>query len=803
MSFNKTKSLDAAQKYLNQGKLPQAIAEYQEILRHEPRDQVTLMTVGDLYVRQGETFKALEYFERLAQLFAKDGFLTKSIAIYKKIAKLAPEETRPLERLAELYVQQGVMSEARPLYLHLAETHMRANRNAQAVALLRKLLEAEPDNLRVHHRLAELYLALGQKKEAAATFLDCAERQFDRGDLREAEKLAERALEIDPALGSAASVKARSLAAGGHHADAAALLETLPGFDSGGELTELLIEEHLHAGNTSRAAAVARAVFSKDHKKFAASARVAVALKDSPQPELALDLLDEIREAMTEAGEQDALAKLLQDVAQRTPGRFEAREWLVELYARVNDSFRIQDALQQLGEAAASAGDFARAQRAYEQLHERVPQDENVARRLDEIRVALGIAPLREAAASPTETPAEPAPRRFVEPPLDEETQRYVSQSLTDADLFSSYGLSQKAITLLEAVFRRAPRHTPSLEKLLDLYLGAGNDRRTAELAARLELLYGERGDLNNAERFSQLRRRFQRAAGLSDEELVAAASAAPSELEASALEIPAAIPEAPPVAAEQSTPPASAVVHEVDLSDEWAALSEQVQSALASPAPVPLPSRPGPEPLPVVELEPAGVAASDDLLSNLSIEFEERTAAEASPAEPLAPPFGATPENNSSAAELSGPLSEVFNEFRTELGEIGSEDEDLETHYNLGTAYREMGLLDEAIGEFQKVAQASEKGRPFRYAMQCCTLLGIAFMEKGQPEIASIWYERALRTSGLDQESILALRYDLGVAQEKAGDAEAALKTFSQVYAINIDYRDVAERIAALGKRR
>jgi hypothetical protein len=75
--------------------------------------------------------------------------------------------------------------------------------------------------------------------------------------------------------------------------------------------------------------------------------------------------------------------------------------------------------------------------------------------------------------------------------------------------------------------------------------------------------------------------------------------------------------------------------------------------------------------------------------------------------------------------------------------------------------------------------------------------------MEKAQPSIAAMWYERALETPGLDQESILALRYDLGVAQELAGDMAAARKSFSQVYGMNIDYRDVAERLAALGKGR
>src|SRR6202030_4684970 len=106
MAYNKTKHLNAAQKYLQQGKRPQAILEYQQILKNEPKDQVTLMTIGDLYVRQGETFQALEYFERLAKLFLADGFVTKAIAIYKKIAKLAPEETRPVERLGGGFLEQ-------------------------------------------------------------------------------------------------------------------------------------------------------------------------------------------------------------------------------------------------------------------------------------------------------------------------------------------------------------------------------------------------------------------------------------------------------------------------------------------------------------------------------------------------------------------------------------------------------------------------------------------------------------------------------------------------------------------------
>jgi tetratricopeptide (TPR) repeat protein len=224
---------------------------------------------------------------------------------------------------------------------------------------------------------------------------------------------------------------------------------------------------------------------------------------------------------------------------------------------------------------------------------------------------------------------------------------------------------------------------------------------------------------------------------------------------------------------------------------------------------------------------DPAHAMSSEQFLSDLASEFDHlvltppeqviannaaaaRDTAASLPVAQAQPPRAAQPQaaSNTEAVNVpladgfSEPLREVFEEFRAELGEMGN-DEDLETHYNLGIAFREMGLLEEAISEFQKVAKENNKGRAFRYAMQVCTLLGLAFMEKGQPNIAAVWYERALLTPGLESESILALRYDLGVAQESAGEHAAALKSFSQVYAMNIDYRDVADRIATLEKSR
>ena len=245
MAFNKSKALESALKSLNQGRVPDAIREYQQILRQDAKDQVTLMTLGDLFVRQGDMHSATQYFERLAQVYLTDGFNSKAIAIYKKIAKLAPNELDPLERLADLYVQQGVLSEARPLYLQIAEGHLKGNRAPRAVEVLRRLLEVEPENLRVQMRLAELYNVIGQKTEAAKTYLNYAQRLIERGDLTEVEKLCDRALEVDPSNTTAVAMKAQAFGMSGNTGKAVELLRAQPDAEAGGETTSQIINHLL------------------------------------------------------------------------------------------------------------------------------------------------------------------------------------------------------------------------------------------------------------------------------------------------------------------------------------------------------------------------------------------------------------------------------------------------------------------------------------------------------------------------------------------------------------------------------
>jgi tetratricopeptide (TPR) repeat protein len=155
-----------------------------------------------------------------------------------------------------------------------------------------------------------------------------------------------------------------------------------------------------------------------------------------------------------------------------------------------------------------------------------------------------------------------------------------------------------------------------------------------------------------------------------------------------------------------------------------------------------------------------------------------------------------ATPKLDAASVDLA----DMFGELKQELeDDAANTQEDPETHYNLGVAFREMGLLDEAIGELQKVCQAVDRGHDFPQLMQTYTWLAQCFLDKGVPEAAIRWYERALKLPGIDEETRTALNYELASSYEAAGNKPVALNHFMEVYGSNIDYRDVAERIKAL----
>jgi tetratricopeptide (TPR) repeat protein len=202
--------------------------------------------------------------------------------------------------------------------------------------------------------------------------------------------------------------------------------------------------------------------------------------------------------------------------------------------------------------------------------------------------------------------------------------------------------------------------------------------------------------------------------------------------------------------------------------------LQDLEQSDLADFAPQPTASAPAPTLEPVMAAVPAPVPAP-------------------------APIFDKRSNGDMKDTESANVLSDILSELQEETAEAAEPEEDPETHYNLGIAFKEMGLLDEAIGELQKVCHAVDRGTPFSQPIQALTWLAQCLVDKGAPEAAVRWYQKALQLPGLDSGSRCSIYYDLGAAYQAAGDNKAALTNFMEVYGSNIDFRDVASRIKAL----
>ena len=140
--------------------------------------------------------------------------------------------------------------------------------------------------------------------------------------------------------------------------------------------------------------------------------------------------------------------------------------------------------------------------------------------------------------------------------------------------------------------------------------------------------------------------------------------------------------------------------------------------------------------------------------------------------------------------------LEEVFREFQKGVAEQLSE-EDSDTHFNLGIAYREMGLVPEAIREFQVAS------RDAAFFVESCSMIGVCYKDQGLWTEAADWYQKALVAPGLSDDARIALRYDLAVAHENSGELDQAFELFQEIVGADPGYRDAAQRLDSLSQQR
>jgi tetratricopeptide (TPR) repeat protein len=216
------------------------------------------------------------------------------------------------------------------------------------------------------------------------------------------------------------------------------------------------------------------------------------------------------------------------------------------------------------------------------------------------------------------------------------------------------------------------------------------------------------------------------------------------------------------------------------ELNERLIALEAGGQGAPAEEAPAE--EAPPPSVSPVGADEPAaGGGDAFDLAAELADELGELGGEEAAPAP--------------ASDDYQVSVEEVFSEFKKGLEKV-VKPEDVETHYDLGIAYKEMGLLDDAIGEFV-VARQGCLGK--KKEIDCLTMTGLLQVMKGDNGAAVDAFRLALTSEHVNADSEKALRYELGCAHEANGSLGRALFQFNKVSSLDAKYRDVVNLVGRL----
>jgi pilus assembly protein FimV len=538
--FNKQKVLSTAEKYVQQGKMQNAIAEYEKVLKADPKDLTVTNTVGDLYSRLGEADKATNCFKAVGDAYANQGFTVKAIAMYKKISKLQPSLESVL-KLAELYTQQGLFNDARAQYLQVAEEFLKSGELDNAVRIFQKILEMDPENTAMRIRLAEVYVRLGKKNEAWQIFSSAAETLRAKGSLPAAEEVLQRMLTLDPGNGYALLMQGRNLLEAGDAEAAIESLQKVSDLDSNPDGLRDLLKAYLKTGRLSDAGTLASKLLTV-HNDLTSISSFADALMQAGQYENALQVYDQHAERLL-AEDSDKVLKNLHSVIGHVRDNPASLEKLLDLFHKAGETTHVTEVIELLAHASVQSGDLPRARDLYQKLATMEPGNPLHMNNYQQVAGQIGgdsgatLISAEEAAVIVDELEAT-APS--IHQHYSDAVALAVRSALTDAELFISYNMPAKALGPLLAVLPQAPTDLRLNQRLASLHTRAERFAEAGVCCRTLQQVYSEAGYPEEATRYGELADRYQERSGVpvlssSAVEDVAEVETAPEETPAAA----------------------------------------------------------------------------------------------------------------------------------------------------------------------------------------------------------------------------------------------------------------------------
>ena len=332
MAFDREGTLKKAEKLLRQGRLDQAIAEYETVVKNQPKDWTTANSLGDLYVRAGKLADAAAQYARIAKHFADDGFFPKAAALYKKVLKIQPDNEDIQLEWADLAVRQGLLADAKA-QLGAVAAHRRAHGdNFGADQILIRLGSLDPADFDARQTAARLVEEQGDTVDAAQRYRQMAADLDERRREPEALGALREAVRLDPEDSSSRARLATSAMAAGRPEDARKYLNREVAGDDP-VLLEMLAGMMLDAGEIEEGLGLVRELLGRDPPVAEMPERVVeLGLRlAATHPDAAMACLDLIVERRLAAAEFERAAAILMQLVHRAPQQIPALLELIEI----------------------------------------------------------------------------------------------------------------------------------------------------------------------------------------------------------------------------------------------------------------------------------------------------------------------------------------------------------------------------------------------------------------------------------------------------------------------------------------
>jgi len=683
-----------------------------------------------------------------ARKYQSRGQYDKAIAQYKKLVDADKRDVRSLLKIGDLYVRKGDRGTAIETYENVAGHYAQQGFFLKAIAVYKQILKLDPSRLEAQVRLGEMYEQLQLISDAMTVFEDVSNGFMRAGDTDRALAMLGKMVELDPEhipvrikYAEALSRAGRTQEAADEFEQGALLLRDQGRLDDYVKVAERLL---YHRGNDVRVAKELAETYIARRDPKRALAKLQICFKADPRDVSTLSLL---AEAFLMLSQTDKAISVYREVArlhreaQRPQERMSALRRILEL--NPNDE-EAQAALQKTASAsgqhymppgtvrqpAGSTGSVSTAQLGSSQLSGTSPVNSPSLSSASDLSGASGI--------------------------------MYVEEDIEEAGTVSGSlpAISEATVEVEESYPSVPPAPRPPTGARVIPIRTLGPMTYPEFLA--LPLVSTQVAPATAALAPSLMERTLELADSYLVDGLFTQARAIVSEL--------------------QLTLPDHPLVLEKAREVEELAMASSGVSAVAQPLiqpePSSIPAAMASDP-PEMELEYQELAPGDE-----GFDFAEKLAEELAEVAEIAP--------IDEGAEMID-VETVFEQFKAGVAEQVSDD-DSDTHFDLGIAYKEMGLFPDARREFQ-VAM----GDPRRRCL-CWTMIGLIYLEEGQPRDAIEAFQSGLESPEKTPREAVGLHYELAMACEISGLTDQARLHYEFVFQREPQYREVGQRLQRLG---